>query len=284
MEPPLSDVIAGARAMLAAAGLESSDAALDADVLARHVLGWDRARLLTALRNPAPGGFAGRYLPLVRRRAAREPVAHIVGHREFWGLDFIVTPDVLIPRPETEVIVEEVVRAASAGLRVDRLVDVGTGSGCLAIALAHELPNASVVATDRSAAAVSVARHNARALGVGGRVHFVVADLLHGIRGRVDVIVSNPPYIPQHDLAALARDVVEYEPGAALSPGPTGFEVLERLFADAPAHLAPKGLLVVEFGFGQAAGIGARARDAGWSDVTIRADLQGIPRTAVLRR
>lgn len=284
MDRSLHELVAQARAILVGAGLPTDDAALDADVLARHVLGWDRARLLTAGRDPAPAGFAEPYLALVRRRATREPVAQIVGHREFWGLDFIVTPDVLVPRPETEIIVEEVLRAGAAGAPVGRIFDIGTGSGCLAVTLAHELARSSVVATDRSIAAARVARRNAAAHGVGARVHVVVTDLLCGVRGEADVIVSNPPYVALTDAASLDPDVADFEPHAALFAGATGLEILERLFREAPAHLAPGGLLVVEFGFGQAAAVEALARRAGWPGISIRPDLQGIPRTAVLRR
>lgn len=272
--------IAGARRTLTDAGIACADAALDADVLARHVLGWDRAALLVHGGEPPPPGFAERYDALIARRAAREPVAYITGVREFWERDFEVTRDVLIPRPETELIVEAALERADRS-RPLRILDVGTGSGCLAVTLAAELPLARVVASDTSAAALRLARRNAGRHGVASRISWLRADLLDAFAGPLDIVVSNPPYVPSGD--ALVPEVAGYEPAAALYAGPDGLAALRRLIPAARAVLAPAGCFVVEFGFGQAGAVQSLARASGWTDVEVRPDLQGIPRVAVLR-
>lgn len=279
----LFDAIAGARATLARCGLSAQEAAFDAEVLARHVLGWDRAQLLANGRAPAPDDFEARFTTLVNRRAAREPVAQIVGRREFWGLDFDITRDVLVPRPETEILVEE----AIAFLRTRpsaTVVDVGTGSGCIAVALAHSVPGLLVVAVDASPAALEVAERNARAHGVADRITFREADVLEGLEVTPDLIVSNPPYVPDADAVGLQAEVVEFEPHIALFGGADGLSVMRRLFEQAHARLAPDGRLIVEFGFEQEQAVRSLAERCGWRVLDVRADLQGIPRTAVLSR
>jgi len=273
--------LAAARARLEAAGLGASDAALDAEVLARHVLGWDRASLLARSRDPEPSGFAGTFEALIVRRAGRVPVAQITGLREFWGLEFEVTPDVLVPRPETELIVEEAVAFARAH-PCRHVVDVGTGSGCLAVAIARELPDVHVTGVDRSEAALAVAQRNAGKHGVSGRVSVRQGDLLEGMTISADLIVSNPPYVPDGDVGSLDPEVVEHEPHIALFGGPSGTEVIHRLLQQAGCRLAPHGRLVVEFGFGQAGMVTRLAESSGWQVVRVREDLQGIPRTIVL--
>jgi release factor glutamine methyltransferase len=274
-----------ARQVLTRAGLGLDEATLDAEVLARHVLGWDRARLVARWRDAAPAGFAGRLDMLVARRAAREPVAYITGHREFWGLDFEVTPDVLIPRPETELVIEEA-RLFAAEVRLPcSAVDVGTGSGCIAIALAREFPGVQVTATDMSRAALAVARRNAERLGVADRLALVEADLLHGLRGTADLIVSNPPYVAAGDAPSLPPEVRLHEPGAALFGGDAdGLHIIRRLLASAATHLAPGGRLIMEFGFGQDGAVREAAQNSGWETLRVAPDLQAIPRVAVLRR
>jgi release factor glutamine methyltransferase len=282
MRSPI-DAIAAARATLTDSGIPSSEAAIDAEVLARHVLGCDRAQLWTEGRNPAPPGFEHRFRRLIARRATREPVAMIIGHREFWGLDFEVTSDVLIPRPETEFLVEEALTfARDTTCRL--AIDVGTGSGCIAIAIAHELPDLHVLAIDASPAALDVARRNACHNRVADRIEFREGDVLQGVTETADLILSNPPYVPDADAAALQQEVVQFEPHAALFGGADGLGVIRRLLDQSGGHLAPGGRLIVEFGFGQDAAIRQLAPDAGWNVVRIREDLQGIPRTAVLSR
>ncbi|HET7220054.1 MAG TPA: peptide chain release factor N(5)-glutamine methyltransferase [Vicinamibacterales bacterium] len=272
--------IVEARKALVRAGLPSADAAIDAEVLARHALGWDRARLIAEGRDPAPAGFDDEFAPMIDRRARREPVAFITGRREFWGLDFEVSRDVLIPRPETELIVEGVCERRPDRGNVRVIVDVGTGSGCLAVALAREFPAAGVIAVDISAAAIRVARRNAARHAVADRIRFVHGDLLEAVDLRADVIVSNPPYVPAN--VQLARDVAHYEPAVALYSGDEGLTAVARLVASARARLKDDGLFVFEFGLGQDDRVRELAVEAGWTVAAIKEDLQSIPRVAVL--
>jgi len=274
--------IAEARQTLVRAGLAPADAARDADVLARHALGWERAHLVARGREPAPDGFDERFAALIQRRADREPVAFITGNREFWGLDFEICRDVLIPRPETELIVEAACEMRRERIDIHRIVDVGTGSGCLAVALAIEFPAARVLATDISGAALAIAARNAKRHDVDRRLTFVRADLLDAVAGPVDLIVSNPPYVPS--AVALSPEIVRFEPSVALYSGEDGLSSLERLIASARSRLASGGLFVVEFGFGQDECVHTFAKAGGWRDVTIKEDLQGIPRVAVMAR
>ena len=281
MSAALRERILEARASLVDAGLTAGEAVLDAEVLARHVLGWDRAQLLTRLHLPSPPGFDSAFSAVITRRAAREPVAYITGHREFWGLDFLVSPAVLIPRPETELIVER----ALGLLRPDTpatIVDVGTGSGCIAVSLAHERPLARVVAVDRSPAALRVAALNVAGHGQGTRVHLVRGNLLDPIAGQVDLIVSNPPYVNRADAGALQPEVTRFEPGDALFASDAGLAVLRILLETAAARLAPHGHLIVEFGAGQDHALRVSAGQSGWT-IEIAPDLAGIPRVAVLQ-
>jgi release factor glutamine methyltransferase len=278
----IADRLAEGRARLEAAGLRPADARFDAEVLARHVLGWDRATLVVRSRDAEPAGFVDAFDQLVARRAARQPVAQVTGVREFWGLDFEVTPDVLTPRPETELIVEEALAFAD-GHRCTRVTDVGTGSGCLAIAIAHARPGLQLYATDISERALAVARRNAARHGVTDRITFAEGDLFAG-GDAADLIVSNPPYVPDADAGHMQPEVVRHEPHTALFGGPGGLEIAQRLLVEAVPRLAPGGRLIVEFGFGQEADVVALAEAAGWRVVRVREDLQGIPRTVVLAR
>jgi release factor glutamine methyltransferase len=281
----LNQRLGEARDAFTKAGIRPDEAALDAEVLARSVLGWDRAAVLTHGPDPTPADFDSRFHPLVARRAAREPVAYIVGHREFWGLEFEVNTDVLIPRPETEILVEEAITWARGHANCRRIIDVCTGSGCLAIALALEVLEAEIIATDSSAAALAVARRNALRHGVDSRITFMQTDLLEDVEETAEVIVSNPPYVPHSDAEGLQPEVAVYEPAAALYGGEEdGLDVVRRLFAAAPKNLAGEGHLVIEFGFGQDEQVHEAARQAGWEITRVRNDLQGIPRVAVLRR
>jgi release factor glutamine methyltransferase len=264
------------------ARIPAEEAAIDAEVLARHVLGWDRAALIVRGREPAPDGFNDAFDSLVQRRLQREPVAMIVGRREFWGLEFEVTRDVLVPRPDTEFVVEAAIELA--GTRAVRIVDIGTGSGCIAVSLAVALPAATLVAADISPAALAVARRNAERHGVRDRMTFVQSDLLEGVTGIADLIVSNPPYIASADVRSLPPEVVNYEPHVALFGGEDGLVAIRRLFAAASAHLAPGGHLVIEFGYAQESDVAALATATGWHVVEVRRDLAQIPRVIALRR
>jgi release factor glutamine methyltransferase len=293
--------IQDARRRFEQAGIEPAEALIDADVLARHALGgWDRGQLIVRRHEACPAGFAATFDALVRRRERREPTGYIIGRREFWGLDIEVGPGVLVPRPETELLVEETLSrfspeggapgaapAPASATRAPRLrvVDVGTGSGCVAVALARWLPHADVVAVDASMEALDVARRNAARHDVGGRVRFVKADLLAGVAGPFDAVVSNPPYVPAADIAGLQPEVRDYEPRQALSGGVDGLDAIRRLVPEAASVLREGGWLLVEFGFGQADAVRAIiAAEPRLDLVDVRPDLAGIPRVAVVRK
>jgi release factor glutamine methyltransferase len=279
--------VAAARQQLRQAGIPDAEADLDARLMAQWLLGWDAARLLTSGHDETPATFPQRYEALVARRAAREPMAYLLGRQEFWGLMFDVTPAVLIPRPETELIVEialELFPDRDAPLQI---ADIGTGSGCLATALAIERPRARITASDVSAAALLVASNNAARHGVDGRVAFIAGELFSPMPARLafDLIVSNPPYVPTGDLSALQTEVREHEPAVALVGGPDGLSVIRPLVAQSVERLTPNGALIVEFGMGQADAIRELISSTdGLRMIDLRRDLQGIPRTAVARR
>ncbi|HEY1308955.1 MAG TPA: peptide chain release factor N(5)-glutamine methyltransferase [Vicinamibacterales bacterium] len=281
----LFEVLAAARLRLIAAGIPADDATVDVPLFASTILGWDRARLIAEHARAAPSSLEPRFSQWIARRVSHEPTAYIVGHREFWGLDFHVTPAVLIPRPETELIVEEalaIVRAAA--LDAPRIADIGTGSGNLAVSLAHSIAGARVTATDISAAALAVARQNAKTHAVDTRITFVETAHLAGIGDRFDLIVANPPYIREGDRSTLSRGVLQ-EPAAALFGGPEGLGAIEGVLDAATRSLKTGGWLAMEFGFGQEGDLRDRvaARPTLRLD-HIRADLQGIPRTAIIQR
>lgn len=279
----LQQKLSAARDRLIASGIAADQAAIDVDLYARTILGWDRATLLTERAGPVPPALEPRFSEWLDRRAAREPTAYIVGTREFWGLDFRVTPSVLIPRPETEFVVEEALTHLRP-LHGARIADIGTGSGCIAVALAHELPDCHIVATDVSADALAVARANAEAHGVAQRIEFFAASYLGGVQGDFDLIAANPPYVRDRDKPALAADV-RHEPDVALFGGETGLRDIEGVLDTAIAKLRRGGWLIMEFGFGQDDAVEDLVR--GRTDlqlVRIRQDLQGIPRTAIIQR
>ena len=248
-------------------------------------MGWDAARLLAHGLDAPSGEFVDRYQALLRRRAAREPLAYIVGHREFWGLTIEVNRDVLVPRPETEVLVEAALERLR-GLRRGpvTVADVCTGSGCIAIALALEHPDLQVVATDISEPALTVAARNAAKYGVADRIRFVRTDILSGVADKFDLIVSNPPYIPLGDRPQLAADVREWEPALALFGGDDGLDVARTLASHATVRLNAGGWLLFECGAGQERGIRELiANAAPLTMLGMRHDLQNIPRVAIAR-
>jgi release factor glutamine methyltransferase len=288
----LHEKLVEARARLVAAGIADAEASIDVDVYARTILGWDRARLLAERSRPTPAALEPTFSEWLTRRERREPTAYIVGVREFWDLDFLVTPAVLIPRPETEFIVEEAVKLlSSAGLNAGRhsserirIADIGTGSGCVAVALAHDCPECVVVASDVSSAALDVARANAARHGVAHRIEFVTTSYLDGVPGPFDVITANPPYVKDGDKPALSADV-RHEPDVALFGGTEGLRDIAGVLEAAAAKLAPQGWLLMEFGLGQEDDVRRlvaalpRLRLGG-----VRRDLQGIARTAMIQR
>jgi release factor glutamine methyltransferase len=292
----IHELVHVARDRFISAGINANVAGLDAEVLAREVLGWDRARLLTERHEAASSAFLLNYEHYVARRVRREPISYILGTREFWSLDFEVTPDVLIPRHETELIIEEALKrvrepfSKNTGEKGSRtlFMDVGTGSGVLAIVLAREFPEARVIATDISAGALSVARRNAARHGTSDRIRFVETSFLDGLDefdGQADLIVSNPPYVPSVSGPGLSPEVRDYEPGVAVFGGADGLEGLRRVLADSIPRLAPEGWLIVEFGCGQDDAVTSLVQaQPALSLVALRSDLQEIPRTAVLRK
>ena len=279
---------------------------LAAELLMIGALGRDRTWLYTHAEETVEPAALENYFALVARRAAGEPTQHLTGKQEFWGLEFEVTPAVLIPRPETEHVVEVVLeRLGLRGIKIRmdtgapsphlRVADVGTGSGCLAVALAYELPHVDVFATDVSKAALEIARRNAGKHGVAERVHFVEANLLdafqRGSRGAngeaalFDVIVSNPPYVALQDAETLPREVREHEPHVALFGGRTGVEMYGRLIEQARSLLRGRGILAVELGYNCADAVLKIVREQqGWVNVSITNDLAGIPRVLAAER
>ena len=277
-----------AMARMSSAGVPSH--ALAAELLLMHVLGCDRAWLYAHPEAPLDAEDARRYFELVTQRAAGVPTQYLTGKQEFWGLEFEVTPAVLIPRPETEHIVEVAVERpgkerADASLRI---ADVGTGSGCIAVALAHEFPRAEIFATDISADALAVAARNAARHNMAERVHFFESNLLDAFaseRGTFDMIVSNPPYVARDQEAQLQREVREHEPHEALFCGATGTEIYAPLITQAAELLCSGGLLALEIGYGALDGVRSLF-DASpvWSDVRVADDLAGIPRIISAKR
>jgi release factor glutamine methyltransferase len=255
-----------------------SSARLEAQVLLAHVLGCSRVQLYTGFDKPLAEAELAGYRALIKRRLAGEPVAYLVSEHEFWGLPFHVDPSVLVPRPDTETVVE-VARATRADRAAPcRVLDLCTGSGALAVALARELRGAQVVATDVSAEAVALARKNAERNGVGDRVDVRVGDLWQPVADeRFDLIVANPPYIASAVIPTLQAEVLR-EPRLALDGGPDGLGFYDRICADARAHLEPGGALVVEHGFDQADAVYARFTAAGMVSVTLVHDLGKNPR------
>ena len=259
----------------------------DAEVLLAHVLAVERARLHAYPGMSVAAADARCFRALVQRRASHEPLQYLTGVQEFWSLPFRVTPAVLIPRPETELLVETLL---ALNRRPDpRVVDIGTGSGCIAISVARDLPRAEVYATDCSPAALEVARDNAALLGVAQRIRFAEGDLFAplaspGADYRFDFILCNPPYVGAAEMPALQREVRDHEPLVALSPGDDPLAVQRRLAEGAARHLYPGGYLLVEIGWSQEEAV--RSLYAGRRDIEIvevKQDLAGIPRLVVAR-
>lgn len=276
--------LAAAETRLSEAGTD--DARLDAEVLLCHALATTRERLYARLREPISLQEDAAYGRLLQRRLAHEPSAYITGHREFYGLDLACSPAALIPRPETELLVE----LALAWVRENpdvpypTLLDVGTGGGAIAIAIAVHAPNARVIGIDSSAAALDLARRNAQACGVADRIEFVEGDLLGSLRETVDVIVANLPYIPTRLYKNLPPEIREHEPEAALHAGRRGTELIERLLAQAPTLPRPGGLLLAEHAWNQ----GATLRDAAGrvfpdASVETKRDLAGRERVLAVQ-
>lgn len=277
----LLDYLRLATDFLESKGVEG--ARLDVEVMLAFVMGLTRMDLYTRFDQPMAADEVDRFRELLRRRGAREPAAYIVGTREFWSLEFQVDRRVLVPRPETEHLVEwglEVARSSGAssgkGLRI---VDIGTGSGVVAIALASELADAEIVAVDASEAALEVAPDNATRLGLGDRIRFERSNLFEALPADApfDLVVSNPPYVTAAEYRALAPELREWEPRTALESGDDGLDVTRPLVAEAARRLVPGGWLLVEVGT-QSAAVRQLFEDAGFVNVAVRDDLAGLPR------
>ncbi|HMQ30277.1 MAG TPA: peptide chain release factor N(5)-glutamine methyltransferase [Chloroflexaceae bacterium] len=280
MTPPtIAELLRTAAGRLSAT---SSTPRLDAELLLAHVLGWSRARLLAERDHRPPPGLAVAFDASVERRARGVPVAYLVGHKEFYGLDFFVSPATLVPRPETELLVELALAAArrrSRGAEPLLIADVGTGTGAIAVALASYCPGALVYAVDLSAEALAVARRNVERHGLAGRVRLLHGDLLAPMPGPVDLIVSNPPYTI---LDEVEPDVRAYEPHIALEGGPDGAAIYRRLLAAAPAYLRQGGAVLLEIGAWQGELVSELLREAfPAAAVAMHQDLAGLDRVVV---
>jgi release factor glutamine methyltransferase len=269
-----------AAASLKAAGVVT--APLDARVMMRHVLGLkfenavaDPARRLTVEEEQ-------RFTALLQRRRNREPLSHIVGRKEFWSLPFLVGPDVLDPRPDSETLVETVLAHVRTNGPADgkglAILDLGTGSGCLLLALLHELPGATGVGTDVSAPALAIARRNAARHGLGPRTRFIEGDWTAGLDGQFDIIVSNPPYIPTAEIAMLAPEIRDHEPHLALDGGPDGLDPYRRVIPTLAQHCRGRALVALEIGEGQAGDVAKLLSDSGFAGVASHNDLARIAR------
>jgi release factor glutamine methyltransferase len=266
------------------AGPHPERARRDAETLLLHLVGKNRAWLIASVNDDFAGCTAIRYASLLERRRKGEPIQYIAGETEFYGLPFRVTPDVLIPRPETEHLIEKVLELATS-FQQPRIVDIGTGSGAIAVALAHHLPQAQITATDISEPALAVARENAERNGVAGRLRFLQGDLLVPVADRqFDIVVSNPPYVSSADRESLSLEVRGHEPAQALFAGDEGLTIYRRLIPAAFAALAPGGFIALEIGYGQASAVQALLGDSGFTDTKLTPDLQGIPRVATSSR
>ena len=278
------DVLDWTRQFFASRGIES--ARLDAEVLLAHVLDLKRIMLYARYDQPLTTEERDRYRALVRRRAQHEPVAYLVGEREFWSLSLEVRPGVLIPRPDSEALVQ-VALTILAKDQPARVADVGTGSGAIALAIARERPRVEVIATDVADVALEVAARNAERLGLSDRVRVIRSDLLSGLEPDVepfDLVIANLPYVPSAEVATLMPDVRDHEPREALDGGPEGLALVRRLIADAPARLAPGGALLLEAGSPEIPRVAAELRAGGYVDVATYDDLGGRPRAAFGRR
>jgi release factor glutamine methyltransferase len=282
----IADALREAATRLRVAGV--GEARREAGSLLSYATGHDRTHIITHADESLTPEQLSVFSASVARRAAGEPLQYITGRQEFYGLEFEVTTDVLIPRPETELLVEtalEVLKGAASPL----LCDVGTGSGCIAVALLHARTDARALALDISADALRVAERNARRNGVADRMLALVSDCLDALGAqeyadlRFDLIASNPPYVAERDLAGLQREVREHEPRVALTPGGDGLSVIRRLLKEAPRFLKPCGHLVLEIGFNQHEQVAALIDPRVWALLDIHKDLQGIPRTVALR-
>ena len=285
MSGTIGEVLREAAAELERAGVP--EARREAGSLLSFVLGKDRTFLISHAEDETNENSLGRYREFVERRASGEPLQYITGVQDFYGREFRVTNDVLIPRPETELLVEAALQIVGETGAAPFICDVGTGSGCIALTLLCEIANARAVAIDKSPAALEIAKLNAQNLSVADRALFVESDCFDSLDSReneFDLIVSNPPYVAEKALQGLQREVRDHEPLVALSPGGDGLSVIRRLIDEGPAFIKPNGHMLMEIGFDQAESVERLINDSAWSLREIRPDLQGIPRIVVLQK
>jgi release factor glutamine methyltransferase len=270
---------------LRTAAIDTPD--LDARLLVGHALGLDHAGLARASGRALTAEEIAHIEALVARRLAREPVARITGVKEFWGLQLRLAPAVLVPRPETETVVEQALAALDRGgsrERPLRIADLGTGSGAIMLALLSELPHAFAIGTDRDRAALALARGNATRLGFDARAAFVACDFGQALAGGLDLLVTNPPYVKSGDIAGLEADVRDYDPHAALDGGPDGLAAYRAIAADASALANPNAHLIAEIGAGQSDAVVSIFAAAGFDRIAVAPDLAGVPRAVSARR
>lgn len=272
----VSEAVRRIAARLQEAGIETPRR--EARLVLAHALGREPATLGAAGDVPEDCGLA-----LAERRARREPLAYITGRREFWSLEFEVSPATLIPRPDSETLIEAALAARPERGRVRRILDLGTGTGCLLLAALSEYPEAFGLGVDLSPEAAMLARRNARRLGMQDRAAFLAGDWAEALAGRFDLILANPPYIPALEIAALMPEVSDHEPRLALDGGADGLDAYRRIVAGLPASLAAGGVAILELGIDQADAVAALARGAGYSAES-RADLAGVPRALLIRK
>ncbi|HML56229.1 MAG TPA: peptide chain release factor N(5)-glutamine methyltransferase [Solidesulfovibrio magneticus] len=281
--PTVREILAKSEAFFEGRGLDSPR--LSAQLLLSQALGLDRLGLILAMDRPLTPEELDLVRPLVARRGKGEPVAYILGEREFYGLDFAVTPATLIPRPETELIIDRALELFPAG-ELTAFADLGTGSGCLAVTLAVRFPSAAGLALDRSPEALAVARQNAVRHQVAQRLTFLEADFaeLPAQDGGYGMVVSNPPYVSAAEYRECSREVREFEPASALTPGETGLEAVPTVARAALSRLAPGGTLLVEIGWKQGPAAAALLAEAGFAEVVVRRDLAGLDRVVEGRK
>ena len=268
--------------------LEATDVGsprLNAETLLMFVLGVNRAYLFAHPERELTSEEQARYDEVVTQRSSGVPSQYIIGHQEFWGLDFVVSPTVLIPRPETEYLVETVLDFAR-GVERPKIVDVGTGSGCIALALAHELKSADVYAVDLSANALEIARANSARLQLDGRVKFLQSNVLEALAGvhDFDFVVSNPPYVGRNEADKVQRSVFEFEPRMAVFSGESGLDVIRPLIQQAHPALKPGGWLAMEIGYSMRDSVLELLDPTMWDDIRVVPDLRGIPRVIAARK
>jgi release factor glutamine methyltransferase len=285
METSIAEALLHASGILVQAGVP--EARREAASLLSFIMGKDRTFLISHSDEQLDDDLLAQFQESVERRAGGEPLQYITGVQDFFGREFYVTPDVLIPRPETELLVEAAIEAVGAVDSESFICDVGTGSGCIAVTLLCEMRNARAVAIDKSPAAIDVAKLNAQTQGVESRVVFSVSDCFSSLESgkyRFDLVVSNPPYVSAPTMEGLQREVRDHEPLMALSPGPDGLSIIRRLLTETPPYVKKNGHLIMEIGFDQGEAVQSLIDARVWRLLEIRPDLQGIPRIVVLQK